>query len=149
MLQLLGGYYCVGDTGENIMGPQSSVYKLSEGESYWTKVNNMNHRRAYHACTVLDNYIYVLGGHEAMLNVESLDVSTMTWESLPDLSFHLSGGQAFTYQSSVYVVEEYRNGTVARLNETNQWDVITELKSLKDSNVFTTPIITTAEILGC
>ena len=84
-----------------------------------------------------------------MLNVESLDVSTMTWESLPDLSFHLSGGQAFTYQSSVYVVEEYRNGTVARLNETNQWDVITELKSLKDSNVFTTPIITTAEILGC
>jgi len=136
---ILGGY-------NNSMA-LPSVYKLSENSATWSPVANMEHGRYKHSCALHDDYIYVLGGMNAKTSVERLDLSTMTWEKVPDLPEEFEGGQALSFQSNLYLVNRW-TGLVVKLTKNNQWEKINTLGFIGDRTVYPAPVVT-PHILGC
>jgi len=145
---ILGGLI-QGEPGSHT--PMSGVYRLAEGDSDWTKVTDMEYNRTRHACAAHDNYIYVLGGDgDAGYIGERLDLFTMTWENLPTLPHEFYNGQAFFFQSSLYLIHmlhEAHMATMVKLNKDNEWE-ITFLGVEIDYNIFPAPRLT-PDILGC
>merc|ERR1712179_390120 len=138
--------YILGGYNGTHKEPMSSVYRLSEGEDNWRLVTNMEYARTDHACVVHDNYIYVLGGTRG----EKLDLSTLTWESLPVLPYEFFVGQAFFFQSTLYLIytpEKQFEVLKVKLTKDNQWE-ITDLGIIQGSPVFPAPLLT-PDILGC
>ena len=117
----------------------------------------MEHSRARHSCAVYENYIYVLGGTDANggsravgYRGERLDLSSLTWENLPTLPHKFYHGQAFFFQSSLYLVhmeEGTSEAVMVKLNKDNEWQV-TYLGPELDFTVFPAPILS-PDILGC
>jgi len=147
----LGGFNRIGSTGFK----QRDVYRLSEpwlsqeapGEE-WTFVNNMKKFRSGHACALHDNHIYALGGSgDVGTSAERMNLSTMTWEEISDLPQMFAYGQAFSFQSTLYLV--YRDdGLVVKLNKDNQWEEVTRVGPISDNTVFPAPVLS-PEVLGC
>jgi len=91
-----------------------SGYKL-EGDE-WKELPTMKTKRAYHACTVLGNFIYVIGGHEAETSVERFDLSSLTWVEEKQISPGFKGGPATVLDSAIYLIEKK-----SKQNESNMF----------------------------
>jgi len=124
-----------------------SVYKLSEDSAVWHRVANMEHGRYHHSCALHDNYIYVMGGRDTETSAERLDLSSMTWEKVADLPEKFIKGQAFSFQSILYLVDGVA-GLVVKLTKDNQWEKIKYLSNVNDRTVYPAPVVT-PQILGC
>ena len=130
------------------------MWKLSEGESDWVFVSSMLHPRSGHGCALHGNYLYAFGGmsNEVRKNAERMDLSTGIWEEVSDLSrtFKSSGfsfSQAFSYRSSLYLIEKF-GGRVEKMGDDNQWTKVAELGALHKYGIFPSPLVT-PEVLGC
>jgi len=149
-------YVLGGDTYEDV--EMGYVYRLSEGDSDWTILKDMEFARFYHGCAVHNNYIYALGGlmwYPGLSTVqisERLDLSTMTWERLPKLPAEFDLGYAFSFQSSLYLVDYSFSGLVVRLAQNNRTGLAWE-ETHKPSNFsrfeYESPSLVTADILDC
>jgi len=148
----LGGFNLIGNTGYKTR----DVYRLSEpwlsqeepGEE-WTFVNDMKKFRSGHVCALHDDHIYALGGDgsDVGTSAERMNLSSMTWEEISDLPQMFSYGQAFSFQSSLYLV--YReDGLVVKLNKDNQWEEVTRLGPITDKTIFPAPVLS-PEVLQC
>ena len=105
--------------------------------------------RATHACAVLNNSIYVIGGDDSTTSVERLDLSTMTWNTEPSISADLDffGGQAVVYDSTIYIINWA--GKVYKLyGEQDHMEHVASLPQVGYRSTFPTPMVS-AENTGC
>ena len=108
----------------------------------------MTRSRASHACAVLDNSIYVIGGEGAETSVERLDLSSLTWNSEPSLPFDADfyGGQAVVYNSAIYLL--HWDGKVYKLYGNPHMELVTSLPQIGYRSTFPTPLVSASDI-GC
>ena len=92
----------------------------------WESITPLARPRSYHACALLGDEIYVLGGNLDD-STEVLNVSSNTWTSGPGLLG--SGekyGQAVTYNGSLYFIS--RGGIVDKLNpDKSSWSTVARI----------------------
>jgi len=125
-------------------------YKL-EGDE-WKELPTMKTKRAYHACAVLGNFIYVIGGDEAETSVERFNLSSLTWVEEKEISPGFEGGLATVLDSAIYLIERK-----SKQNESNMFKLsvgsggeIGELEFLTQIAMASkTPHIVSAGEIGC
>ena len=93
---------------------EATAYRL-EADS-WVQLPSMKTSRGHHACAVLDNSVYVIGGEYAHTSVERFDLSSLTWseEQILNPGFVHGPITALVHNSSIYIVnggpkDEYLN----------------------------------------
>lgn len=99
LVQVKGSLLVIGGATINSEGTIScveAVEKYSPTADKWTFVCNMLTPRAEFGCCMLDDVIYVVGGYnwntgERLTSVESLDLDTMIWTSVTNISRPLTG----------------------------------------------------------
>jgi len=125
-------------------------YKL-EGDE-WKELPKMKTKRAYHACAVLGNSIYVIGGHEAETSVQRFDVSSLTWVEEKEITPGIKSRHAVVFDSAIYLI--------GRKSKQNQADIfkltlgsggeIGEQEFLTQIDMASkTPHIVSASEIGC
>jgi len=132
--------------GANEYENYATAYKLGENE--WVGLPNMTRSRASHACAVLDNSIYVIGGEGAETSVERLDLSSLTWNTEPSLPSGAGfyGGQAVVYNSTIYLI--HWDGKVYKLYGDPHMELVTSLPQIGYRSTFPTPLVSATDI-GC
>ncbi|CAG2217500.1 KLHL31 [Mytilus edulis] len=99
LVQVKGSLLVIGGATINSEGTIScveAVEKYSPTADKWTFVCDMLTPRAEFGCCMLDDVIYVAGGYnwnngERLTSVESLDLDTMIWTSVTNISRPLTG----------------------------------------------------------
>ena len=109
----------------------------------WEIITPLARPRSYHACALLEDEIYVLGGSKDD-STEVLNVSSHTWTSGPGLL--KSGqninqyGQALTYKGSLYFIS--REGRVDKLNpDKSGWSTIARIGNIRYRRVYPALIV--------
>eukprot|EP00091_Calanus_sinicus_P013217 TRINITY_DN29393_c0_g1_i1.p1 TRINITY_DN29393_c0_g1~~TRINITY_DN29393_c0_g1_i1.p1 ORF type:complete len:136 (-),score=29.58 TRINITY_DN29393_c0_g1_i1:98-451(-) len=77
-----------------------------------------------HACAVLDNSLFVIGGYGAFRSVEIYNMLENTWNHEgPSLTRDLSYGHAVVYESRLFAV--HRDGAIEELaGDWSGWKVV-------------------------
>ena len=84
----------------------------------------MNTPRRVHACAVVQNQLWVMGGCRTA-TVEIMDITTKVWRNGPDLPTHdMYGGQAVVYREELYAVHD--EGQVWRLTG-DGWETVANI----------------------
>ncbi|CAC5412253.1 KLHL31 [Mytilus coruscus] len=99
LVQVKGSLLVIGGATINSEGTIScveAVEKYSPTADTWKFVCNMLTPRAEFGCCMLDDVVYVAGGYnwnngERLTSVESLDLDTMIWTSVSNISRPLTG----------------------------------------------------------
>jgi len=141
--------------GRSDGGYLASAYKMSEDGRSWSQLPSMTRARYGHACAVHQGYIYVMGGRPAHASVERMKLTSLTWETGPELDTALSFfigqstvGEAIVYQDTLFLVYK-QTGRVVKLNTEDKWEDVADLGGdIGNRPVFPAPIVTPATI-GC
>merc|ERR1712179_816929 len=143
------GLLVTGGAYEEDLFHSSTEYLTASGG--WVYGPGLPHNIAWHCQVSAGADIYILGGDgDAGYIGERLDLFTMIWENLPTLPHEFYNGQAFFFQSSLYLIHmlhEAHMATMVKLNKDNEWE-ITFLGVEIDYNIFPAPRLT-PDILGC
>ena len=137
MLLLLGGYYtCCGNT--------NSVLSL-EG-SIWTSLSSLATSRRGHACAVLGDHVYVMGGSVGV-STEIYSLTSNTWTYGPNLPSGMDHGQGLAYDGSIYFITS--DTKVIRLQSDNSgWTDIID-NGISASGYNYPAQIVTDKVLNC
>jgi len=112
-----------------------SVLILPTNDTAWRNLPPISIPRSSHACALLENEVWVLGGftenydwqagEEGFLNsTEIFSLSTQTWRRGPELPFGVNWGQAVVVDDILHHVGGIRSGgRVLRLVE-EAWEVV-------------------------
>ena len=129
---------------------------VMDGES-WTEVSSMVQKRQFHACAEFSGNIYSIGGETAagdlLSSVEIYDPTTQEWSEGPELPEGIKTGQAFTYQSSLYLLAgEGAGGTNTQIFKLSasglDWESVTMTVDEPRRSVFPALIVTN-NLLNC
>ena len=116
--------------------------------SGWAEVGSMGTARYFHACTEFAGKIYSVGGTKAdgtlLSSVEVYDPAARFWSPGPQLPVGIKGGQAVTFEDSLYLLSGEtvggRNREVFRLPAPGQeWEVVpgADIESVSQALVVT------------
>lgn len=104
----LGNYLFVigGKCSEGLMlNVEASIHRYDVLQGYWTQLTSMATARYQHAGTILNDFIFVIGGRdshgEVLASVERYNISKDEWESRRDFSHPACEGAACTLQGKV------------------------------------------------
>ncbi|XP_013402638.1 actin-binding protein IPP-like [Lingula anatina] len=85
-----------------------TVERYNPATNEWTKLASMKEKRAYIGVTVLDEYIYAVGGwnehHGALKTVERYYPRKNEWTSLPTMSEPRAGASVAAVNGLVFVI---------------------------------------------
>ena len=102
--------------------------------------------RKFHACAVLDDHIYVLGG-TGLSSTEIMDLTTNTWTSGPELPEDFKYGQGVTFQDTLYAIS--MQGTVYKLDDDKAgWTEVATVGNIGSRPVFPA-LVVNEDILHC
>jgi len=131
----------------------STVYKLSGGT--WSVLPSIKTARWGHMCSVLDNVIYVMGGHgygNYLTSVETLLPGSNDWVEGPPLPGAVDFGQSVVFRDTVFVMGGYSSYGVSNTNiyqlSADQWVTVASL-DFPVRHVFPAPLISNDSLLHC
>ena len=109
----------------------------------WESITRLAKPRKYHACALLGDEIYVLGGNYDD-STEVLNVTSHTWTSGPGLlesgQNYNQYGQALTYKGSLYFIS--RGGRVDQLNpDRSGWTTVARIGNIGNRRVYPALIV--------
>ena len=107
----------------------------------------MAYGRTRHACALLDNWIYVIGGGVEILDTEILDLGTNTWSYGPQLPKYFFG-KAITFKDTIYAININLN--VFKLNDDkNGWIEVSPNDNYNYYYSLIPPLVVDEDILNC
>ena len=93
-----------------------------------------------HACVILADNIFAIGGDDGGDTVEIFSLSSKTWREGPNLPSALNYGQAVVSNGSIYVI--YKNGDVLQMERDQRgWRKVATIESVSGRSIFPAPII--------
>ena len=119
-------------------GNSADVYSLEGGR--WSKQQSMKKWRSGHACVILADNIFAIGG-AGEDSVQIFSLSSKTWREGPKLPSALYRGQAVVSNGTIFVI--YKNGDVLQMERDQRgWRNVATIESVSEiRSPFPAPII--------
>jgi len=134
--------------------PSAAAYVWSGvDEDSWAILGELRTPRGWHACSYIENELYVIGGYNGsyLSSTDVLDLDTGLWRAGPELPYPAYDGRALYYDGQLYLVGGYgSDGKIVRLSvDRNTWEEVAETADGTGARTWAPALVVSAARTGC
>ena len=137
----------------------ASDQTLALVENKWIPVASMKEQREYHACTEFQGEVFVFGGQNLAVILDSVEIYnpiSNSWRFGPNLTIPLMSPQAVTYMNDIYVLaglasSSIPNKKIFKLSgpKYDNWEQLPIEIDWNSERIFVSPPVVSNELLHC